>query len=142
SAWFARGELGSLLFQQGAFAEAISVLQPIIGAPIAPRWLDPYERVYGDSLIALGDESARTKGFALFATMLAEARTRTQRLEAAKRLSNAPDISQRLEAAHVYVSAGEFVEASKVLATIPSTGDAKYSDKTEYLRARVTLAMD
>ena len=40
SVWFARGELGTLLFQQGVFAEAIAVLQPIIDSPIAPRWLD------------------------------------------------------------------------------------------------------
>lgn len=143
SAWFARGELGTLLYQQGAFAEAIAVLQPIIDAPIAPRWLDPYERVYGDSLIALNDAASRTKGFGLFTAMLAEARTRTQRLEAAKRLANAPDISQRLEAAHVYVSAGEFVEASNVLAMVPAAGvadGARFIDKAEYLRARVTLA--
>ncbi|MCC6797664.1 MAG: transglycosylase SLT domain-containing protein [Candidatus Hydrogenedentes bacterium] len=142
SVWFARGELGTLLFHQGVFAEAIAVLQPIIDSPIAPRWLDAYERVYGDSLIALGNEPGFAKGLALFSTMLAEARTRTQRFETAKRLANAPDISQRLEAAHVYVSAGEFVEASKVLATIPAAGDAKNSDKAEYLRARVTLATD
>ncbi len=134
----ARAELANLLHNAGQHAEAVQLLQPIIDAPISPKWLDPYERVYGDSLIALSDTASRAKGYALFAKMLAEARTRSQRLEAADRLANSPDMRQRLDAAATYANAGEWVKATALLGTL-GVADAKYATEIDYLRARVKL---
>lgn len=142
---FARAELATLLHRQDANADAVHMLHPIINAPVSPKWLDPYERVYGDSLISLNSPESRTQGFALFARMLGEARTRSQRLEAARRLANSPDPRQRLDAADVFVNAGEWADGLKTLDALDvmlGTGREKYATEIDYLRARLKLAMD
>ncbi|MBM3288822.1 MAG: hypothetical protein FJY92_01600, partial [Candidatus Hydrogenedentes bacterium] len=132
SALLARAELAGLLYNQRAYAEAAELLEPIVNAPVRPRWLDPHVRVYGDSLIAQTDSKTRNAGFAVFAGMLEAARTRTQRLEAAKRLEQSPDPRQRLDAAYVYVNAGEWASADAALTAL----DAALGS------ARATYAVD
>jgi len=144
-ALLARAELAALLHGEGQHAEAVRLLQPIIDAPISPKWLGPYERLYGDSLIALSGPASRAKGFAAFAKMLSESRTRAQRLEAANRLANSPDPRQRLDAANVYVNAGEWGSADSTLTALEAslgTARQKYEVEIDYLRARIRLATD
>ena len=141
SAWFARAELAVQLHRQGAYAEAAALLGPIVTAPIHPKWLDPYTRTYGDSLIAQTGASERAKGFAVFAAMLAEARTRSQRLEAAHRLANSPDPRQRLDAVYAYVNAGEWASADAALTALDAAPQ-QFAPDIAYLRARVKLATD
>ncbi|NUM56456.1 MAG: transglycosylase SLT domain-containing protein [Candidatus Hydrogenedentes bacterium] len=141
---FARAELAYLLYEQGGSAEAVRLLEPIVNTPISPKWLDPYERVYGDSLIASTNPESRTQGFALFARMLGEARTRSQRLEAANRLANSPAPRQRLDAADVFVNAGEWASGIKTLDALEAAlgaGRAAHATEIDYLRARLKLAM-
>lgn len=142
-ALLARAELAVLAHRAGQYAEAVKLLAPIAEAPIHPKWLDPYLRIYGDSLIALPDAAAREKGYALFAEMLAEARTRAQRLEAADRLAGSPAPKQRLDALTTFASAGEWGKAASALnslESLPNLDRAKNQVPLDYFRARGQLA--
>lgn len=140
-ALMARAELALLDQRIGKPGEAAVLLEPLVTRPITPKWLEPYRRAYGDSLIASSADRDRAEGYALFSAMLAEARTRTQRLEASKRLMTSPDIAQRMDAATAFVHAGEWADAAATLgaAAASRVERGRFAAQEAYLRARIQL---
>ncbi|MDZ4858668.1 MAG: transglycosylase SLT domain-containing protein [Candidatus Hydrogenedentes bacterium] len=146
-AWaaMARAEYALVLQKQKLHAEAVQHLDLVFAEPVTPRSLDRYRRAYGDSLIALPDAQKRASGYALFASMLTEARTRTQRLEAARRLAASPDPRQQFDAAKTFVMAAEWGDAAGVLnhaETALGGNRPEYAPALAYMRGRINLAVD
>jgi len=144
-ALMARAELGMAFQRQQQHAEAVKHFETVFAQPLTPRWLDAYRRAYGDSLIASSDGKQRESGYLLFESMLEEARTRTQRLEAARRLANAPEVRQRVEAAAAFVYSAEWGNAAGTLNTLSAATSGKqqeFATQIAYQRARIQLAVD
>ncbi|MCC6491028.1 MAG: transglycosylase SLT domain-containing protein [Candidatus Hydrogenedentes bacterium] len=109
----AKAELARLHMALKRPGDAVPLLDSVLNLPAIPRFLEPYQWDYADSLIA--SESTRSDGYALCQALLRDARTRKTRLDAAKRLAESPDVGQRLDAVHAYLLAGESHEAKKLM---------------------------
>ncbi|MCC6697640.1 MAG: transglycosylase SLT domain-containing protein [Candidatus Hydrogenedentes bacterium] len=109
----AKAELARVYMALKRPSEAVPLLDSVLNLPAIPRFLEPYQWDYADSLIAT--DATRADGYALCLALLRDARKRQTRLDAAKRLAASPDIGQRLDAVNAYLLAGDTHEAKKLM---------------------------
>ncbi len=140
--WVAKGEaeLGMALHKAGRSAEAASRFDRAFGAAPYLFWMYPYLWVAAETYVA--DPAHAERGWALYERMLARARTRDDRLVAARALAKGPSTAHRVLALETFVTNGERDAARTLLALVVSEGDlsADLAARTRLAEGRLLLA--
>ena len=136
----AQAELARLCLALKRPGEAVPLLDSVLNLPAIPRFLEPYQWDYVDSLIAT--EATRADGYALCQVLLRDARKRQTRLDAAKRLAASPEVGHRLDAVNTFLLAGDTGEAKKLMLLLTPAlllDGGRHKAQVLYLQGRLQL---
>ncbi len=133
-------ELAACYARANRNGDAAVVMRRALDLPIRPRFLRACELTLADYLVA--SEDGEAEGYALYARLMSEARTRSDRIEAAQRLAKSSDVQHKLDAADALLFSGEDREAKRVLLSAAPAlllqGDA-YRAQSYFLQGRLQL---
>lgn len=105
-----------VLAEQSRHAEAAAAFDQALGLDPKPWWMDRYEWLAAENLVALPER--RGEGFAFFRQTIEENRFPGRRRDAASILAASSDPEDKLAAAFGFIRSRDYVKAGKMLAAL------------------------